>query len=76
MARHWPSESLIPQTRVCGALNISAMTFWRWRVRGWIHVLRVGQRVFVTRGEYRRFLARARRGDFATGCNLSRSATL
>ncbi len=56
--------NLIPFSRYLERLEVSAVTGWRWRKRGWISTAKVGGRIFVTRDEIRRFEERVAAGAF------------
>ena len=45
--------------------GLSPATLWRYRKRGWLAVLTIAGRHYVTREEIARFNARAAAGEFA-----------
>jgi hypothetical protein len=50
----------------CTGAGISGVTGWRWRGRGWIEVLTIAGRPYVTAEEIARFKRRAAAGEFET----------
>lgn len=46
-------------------MQISDVTGWRWRRRGWIITQNISGRCYVELAEIERFLARVKNGDFA-----------
>jgi hypothetical protein len=43
----------------------TAATIWRWRKKGWLQVVNIAGRLYVSRDEIARFEARAGSGEFA-----------
>lgn len=47
------------------SIGRSRVTGWRWRQRGWIEVVNIAGRPYVTADAVTKFLARAENGEFA-----------
>jgi hypothetical protein len=61
------TELLVPFERWLSSMGRSSCTGWRWRRRGWIVVIRVAGRLYVSDKEIRRFQQRAEAGEFSSG---------
>ena len=59
------TPALIPITTLIRQLDISRVTLWRWRDRGWLSTVNVAGAQFVTAEELAKFKARAAAGEFA-----------
>lgn len=46
-------------------LGRSRVTGFRWARKGWLHPVRIANRLYVTDDEIERFIQRAERGEFA-----------
>ncbi|HEY9172210.1 MAG TPA: hypothetical protein VI136_08010 [Verrucomicrobiae bacterium] len=46
-------------------IQVSDVTGWRWRKRGWITVQNISGRAYIEQAEINRFIERVKRGDFA-----------
>ncbi len=47
------------------SIPASSTTGWRWRRQGWVNVINICGRTYISAEEIARFLARAERGEFA-----------
>jgi len=45
--------------------GVSRTTGWRWRRRGWLHVINISGRNYLPGEEIERFLQRAKSGEFS-----------
>lgn len=45
--------------------HVSPVTAWRWRKRGWLNVVNIAGRLYITRNEIERFTRLAEGGEFA-----------
>jgi hypothetical protein len=63
----------IPLNRWLEKLNISSVTAWRWRKRGWLKVVNVGGRLFVRPQDLVEFENRALAGEFASISNFNKN---
>jgi hypothetical protein len=46
-------------------IGVSATTGWRWRKRGWLHVVNIAGRMYLTRAALTEFEQRAQAGEFS-----------
>ena len=51
--------------RFCESIGISGATGWRWRKNGWLKVINIAGRPYITGGSLKAFLRRAEAGEFA-----------
>ncbi len=58
-------EGFVPLDLFTQENHISPVTAWRWRKRGWLRTVNLAGRQYIERDEIRRFLERARAGEFA-----------
>ena len=56
---------MVAFARFCESIGISAVTGWRWRKLGWIDVINVSGKLYVTAEAMQVFMRRARAGEFA-----------
>jgi hypothetical protein len=47
------------------SLNLTGITGWRMRKRGWIETIEISGRLYVSRSAIEKFQERAERGEFA-----------
>jgi predicted site-specific integrase-resolvase len=67
------SRPLISYKKWAGTIGISPVTAYRWRLRGWISVINIAGKLYLTSEEIERFNQRAASGEFAKNSNLSAS---
>jgi hypothetical protein len=60
-----PAPSLRAATVVARLYGISDVTLWRWKNRGWIQMVNIGGRLYVTSESIAAFDRRATSGEFA-----------
>ena len=60
-----PTSNLFPFDLWLRSIDKTSATGWRWRQRGWIDTINICGRVYVSRGEIRRFEERAANGEFS-----------
>jgi hypothetical protein len=45
--------------------GISSTSSWRWTKAGWLHPIRIANKLYLTREDLAQFYARAKAGEFA-----------
>lgn len=61
-----PLAVLVAVSKFCEANDIPRVTFWRWQKRSWVKTIRIAGRLYMTREEMDRFMARAQSGEFSS----------
>jgi predicted site-specific integrase-resolvase len=56
--------ALVSLTKWERSVGITSTTTWRWRKRGWLKVLRIANRNYLSADGIEEFLARAKRNEF------------
>ena len=60
-----PASNLIPFESWLASIGKTPATGWRWRQRGWIEVVNICGRIYVSRTEIVKFETRAAAGEFS-----------
>jgi len=58
-------EGLRSLTKWGESVGVSTPTLWRWRRAGWLDVVRIGNRIYITDEAISRFTQRAVTGEFS-----------
>jgi hypothetical protein len=58
-------EQLVPFNNWLRSIGRAPVTGWRWRKLGWIHPIRISNRLYVTAEAVALFQQRAEAGEFA-----------
>ena len=56
---------LITLNKWLAQADISDVTAWRWRKRGWLKTVNINGRLYLTAAAIREFIERAERNEFA-----------
>ncbi len=64
-ARRFPPSDLVAFEAWLSSINRTAVTGWRWRKLGWIEVINIAGRLYISRAAIARFEARAAAGEFS-----------
>ena len=59
------AETLVSLSSWVEQLGVTTCTVWRWRRKGWLKVVNICGRLYVSTRTIQEFMERAQRGDFA-----------
>ncbi len=65
IAKQFPTSDLVTFEAWLSSINRTAVTGWRWRRLGWIEVINIAGRLYISRTAIARFEARAAAGEFS-----------
>jgi hypothetical protein len=60
-----PASNLVPLDNWRAQIGRTNATIWRWRKRGWLQVINIAGRLYLSRDEIKRFEARVLAGEFS-----------
>jgi len=64
-ARRFPPSDLVAFEAWLSSISRTAVTGWRWRKLGWIEVINIAGRLYISRAAIARFEEAAAAGKFA-----------
>ncbi len=65
IAKQFPTSDLVAFEAWLSSISRSSVTGYRWRKLGWIEVINIAGRLYISRAAIARFEARAAAGEFS-----------